>query len=187
LSKPAADAPNVPELVIERVELKYLKRAPYNPRKISDVALAALEKSVARFGYVEPIIWNKRSGYIVGGHQRLTTLERKNVDAADVVVVDLSPTEEKALNVTLNSPTVEGVFTDGLQAILDEIAHTEIDLFEGLRLGELYDKQPAAGESPEQFKSFDESIETKYCCPKCKYRWSGNPNGGGDDGDPDGE
>jgi hypothetical protein len=38
---------------------------------------------------------------------------------------------------------------------------------------------------PEEFPSYDEEIETEYCCPRCNYRWSGKPNAdkGGDDDD----
>lgn len=34
---------------------------------------------------------------------------------------------------------------------------------------------------PEEFASYDENIETAYCCPKCGYRWSGKPNSDSDD------
>ena len=30
-------------------------------------------------------------------------------------------------------------------------------------------------EAPEEFKEYDEDIETAYCCPKCNYAWSGKP------------
>lgn len=38
-------------------------------------------------------------------------------------------------------------------------------------------------EPPEDFKSFDETIETQYCCPKCGYRWSGKADSEGHDAD----
>jgi len=34
---------------------------------------------------------------------------------------------------------------------------------------------------PEDFGSYDETIETEYCCPKCGYRWSGKPNANPDE------
>ena len=30
-------------------------------------------------------------------------------------------------------------------------------------------------EPPDDFNSYDEDIETQYCCPKCGYEWSGQP------------
>jgi ParB/RepB/Spo0J family partition protein len=37
---------------------------------------------------------------------------------------------------------------------------------------------PAA--PPEEFRSYDETIQTEYACPKCGYSWSGNPAPGGE-------
>jgi hypothetical protein len=33
---------------------------------------------------------------------------------------------------------------------------------------------------PEDFGSYDENIETQYCCPKCGYKWSGKADSEGD-------
>ena len=46
----------------------------YNPRKISKEMLEKLKKSITEFGYIEPIIWNKRTNNIVGGNQRFKAL-----------------------------------------------------------------------------------------------------------------
>ena len=45
--------------------------APYNPRRISDHDLDRLRSSLRFFGTVEPIVVNRRSGHIGGGHQRV--------------------------------------------------------------------------------------------------------------------
>jgi DNA modification methylase len=122
---------------IRTVKLSDLKPAPYNPRKIDPAAMAGLEKSLERFGVVEPIIWNERTGFVVGGHQRLKVLRSRKVKDADVVVVSLDAADEKALNVALNSPHITGEFSDRLGALLDEIENDREDLFVALRLGEL--------------------------------------------------
>jgi ParB-like chromosome segregation protein Spo0J len=99
-----------------------LKSNPRNPREISDLALLRLQKSVERFGLVEPIVYNKRSGYIVGGHQRVKALKRLGEKEATVVVVDLDETDEKALNIALNSANLMGEFVqESLEEILEEI------------------------------------------------------------------
>jgi len=51
---------------------------------------------------VEPIVWNKRTGNIVGGHQRYKVLLDMGMREVDCVVVDLDETKEKALNLALN-------------------------------------------------------------------------------------
>ncbi len=91
------------ELIEKRLE--DLKEAAYNPRIQLEPGMPEYEKlksSITTFGDVEPIVWNKRSGNVVGGHQRLTVLRDMGVEKAFVSVVDLSSTEEKILNIALN-------------------------------------------------------------------------------------
>lgn len=122
---------------VREVPFSALKPAPYNPRAIDAASLAALSQSLDRFGLVEPIVWNERTGNVVGGHQRRIVLAKKKPEKVTVVVVDLDETEEKALNVALNSPHLAGQFTDDLQGLLDEIQGADSALFESLRLDEL--------------------------------------------------
>ena len=61
-----------------------------------------LKNSIETFGNVEPIVWNERTGHIVGGHQRLAVLQHLGYTSAEVSVVDLDEKEEKLLNVALN-------------------------------------------------------------------------------------
>ena len=74
----------------------------------------------------------------MGGHQRIKALLAMGETEAQVLVVDLPATEEKALNITMNNPAIEGDFTLDVDALLEEIKvdFTEED-FGGLRLEEL--------------------------------------------------
>lgn len=90
---------------IERKLISDLKRAKYNPRvtlKPTDPEYIRLDKAIDKFGMVEPVVWNKRSGNVVGGHQRLNILEARGETDTDVSVVDLSDRDERALNLALN-------------------------------------------------------------------------------------
>lgn len=90
---------------IEKIAVEKLNPAKYNPRKDlkpGDSEYEKLKKSIETFGYVEPVIWNKRTGNIVGGHQRLKILVEQGVSEVECVVVDMDEKEEKALNVALN-------------------------------------------------------------------------------------
>ena len=63
---------------IEKHPVADLKAAEYNPRKNlkpGDAEYEKLKRSIQEFGYVEPVIWNKRTGNVVGGHQRLKVLK----------------------------------------------------------------------------------------------------------------
>ena len=122
----------------KKMKVKDLKPAPYNPRKISPKALKGLTASIERFGLVEPIIWNKRTGYVVGGHQRLAVLRDKKVEGTTVIVVDMDDIEEKALNVTLNNPHIAGTFDDGLQGILEELDDFDQEMISDLELDNLF-------------------------------------------------
>lgn len=114
-----------------------LQAAPYNPRKISDDALKGLKASIRRFGIVEPIIINERTGNIVGGHQRLRALMEMGESKTDVIIVDLPESEERVLNITLNNPHIAGEFTDDLQIILEDIKIELPDAYVDLMLDEL--------------------------------------------------
>ena len=82
-----------------------LHPAKYNPRKDlrpSDPEYEKLKRSITTFGNVEPIVWNRRTGNVVGGHQRLKVLTVLGETHVECVVVDMAEAEEKALNVALN-------------------------------------------------------------------------------------
>lgn len=119
---------------LEHLPLAALTPAPYNPRKPlkpGDAGWTKLAASVRAFGLVQPLVYNRRSGRLVGGHQRLEVLkhdaaERGGPDAsradafqaetAPCVVVDLPDAEEKALCVALNNAEVGGAW-DGAKLV----------------------------------------------------------------------
>lgn len=106
--------------------LKDLKRADYNPRTMADVDMRALMKSIETHGFVEPIVVNvnpERYGVIVGGHQRLTAVEKllaidavKGLEMKDgawmipAFTVNLTLDAEKQLNIGLNK--IHGKFDE---------------------------------------------------------------------------
>ena len=90
---------------IEKISVEKLLPAKYNPRKDlqpGDPEFEKLKRSITEFGYVEPIIWNKRTGVVIGGHQRLKVLQHLGYTEVDCVVLDIDEQKEKALNVALN-------------------------------------------------------------------------------------
>ena len=63
-------------MIIETKKLSDLKPAPYNPRQSTKKQETKLQESLTKFGVVEPIIFNKQTGYIVGGHFRVRELKK---------------------------------------------------------------------------------------------------------------
>ena len=78
---------------IETLAVSKLIPADYNPRKDlrpGDPEYEKLKRSLEEFGYVEPVIWNKTTGHVVGGHQRLKVLMDTGATEVDCVVVEMS-------------------------------------------------------------------------------------------------
>jgi len=90
---------------IEKLKTELLIPADYNPRKDlkpGDPEYEKLKRSIEQFGYVEPVIWNKTTSHVVGGHQRLKVLLDMGITEVECVVIEMSEEKEKALNITLN-------------------------------------------------------------------------------------
>ncbi|MGP1308775.1 MAG: site-specific DNA-methyltransferase [Phycisphaerales bacterium] len=115
---------------IETHPISSLNPAPYNPRvalKPGDPDYERLSRSIDEFGCVEPLVWNQRTGNLVGGHQRLAVLKARGATEVDVSVVDLPPDKEKALNLALNK--IAGRWDESaLASLLDDLLKTpELD------------------------------------------------------------
>lgn len=90
---------------IVKMKVSELNPAYYNPRKDlqpGDAEYQKIKRSIDEFGLVEPLVWNKKTERLVGGHQRLKILKEAGQDTVEVSVVDLEEDREKLLNVALN-------------------------------------------------------------------------------------
>ena len=183
---------------VVKMKLADLKPAEYNPRKITDEAFAGLGNSISRFGILSHIVWNKRTGNIVGGHQRYKHLVEMGEIETEVIVVDLDDNEEVALNITLNNKAIRGDFTMDVVAQL-RISEAQLgsafkqigllDLYENLRsrgfekkVREKLEKIPKENsESKEgqrqgdggntQEKPVGDKPQAVLTCPGCKSQW----------------
>ena len=127
---------------IQKIKIEKLIPALYNPRKDlqpGDPEYEKLKRSMQEFGYVEPIVWNKRTGNIVGGHQRYKILLDMGMQEVDCVVVDLDETKEKALNLALNKIQGDWDYLK-LKDVLQDLDTGEFDIeLTGFDLGEIED------------------------------------------------
>lgn len=94
-------------MIIETKKIYDLNPAPYNPRQSTKQQEKQLKESLEKFGIVEPIIFNKQTGYIVGGHFRVRELKKLGYKEVECVIVDLNEDDEKELNIRLNANTGE--------------------------------------------------------------------------------
>lgn len=174
------------DAVVKKMKLDELRQAEYNPREIDDQAFKGLGNSIKEFGLLVPIVWNKKTGNIVGGHQRYRHLVEVGELETDVVVVDLDDQDEVALNITLNNPHIRGQFT---KDVLRLLALSEVQMgqrFADIGLVDLRDKMkellkepkekpekntdlsPSPEPEPEQEPEKPEAMIT---CPECGSKW----------------
>lgn len=114
---------------IQTRKLADLRPAAYNPRRKLQPGEPEYEKiarSIEEFGYCDPIIINQ-DGTIIGGHQRATVLKALGYKEADVIVLDLSKPDEKALNIALNK--IGGQWDmEKLREVLGELSLSNLDV-----------------------------------------------------------
>lgn len=122
------------------VSVSEIKPAPYNPREISDEALAGLRQSLERFGMVDLLVVNKRNMRIISGHQRYKILQEAGVEKVTVIMVDVDEISEMAMNVTLNSQEIVGTWTEALIPLLEKLRIEDGDSYIALRMKELRDQ-----------------------------------------------
>lgn len=153
---------------ISRVEIK---NAPYNPRIMDKGAKKRLKEGIRKHGLVSAITWNKRTGNLVGGHQRLEqldALEKTSDYELTVCVIDVDEREEAQLNVQLNNPSMQGewdldklaIMADDFSLSMDDLGFSKEDaafLFDGDdRFTELYNT-PEANEVKKELKEIKEA------------------------------
>ena len=117
-------------MIIEKRKVTNLLPADYNPRKDlkpGDAEYEKLKRSLEQFGYVEPVIWNKTTGRVVGGHQRLKVLIDMGITEVECVVVDMPEDKEKALNIALNK--ISGDWDkDKLALVIADLQGSDFDV-----------------------------------------------------------
>lgn len=137
------------------MRLSDLKEDPRNPREITDLALAGLSVSIEAFGDLAGIVFNKTTGELVAGHQRVKAIRDKfgDLDITDAGIttpsgevfkvrfVEWEREKQLAANVAANNTATQGTFNDDLQFLLAEIQEDDGDLYEALLLDQL--EQPS--------------------------------------------
>ena len=152
-----------PEFALESVA--DLRGAPFNPRSMTREALEGLRRSLHEFGDISGMVWNRRSGNLVCGHQRLAALREAHGDGLKfedgavvtpagerypVRMVEWDFVREKAANLAANNPLLMGEFTADAAALAREVGAVDGELLAGLRLDDLAagGEEETAGEEP---------------------------------------
>jgi ParB-like chromosome segregation protein Spo0J len=163
---------------IELIPIHKINPAPYNPRKDlqpGDPDYEKLKRSISEFGFVEPLIWNQRTGNLIGGHQRFKILQESGRTEVECSIVDLDPEREKTLNIALNK--IEGDWDDEMLAALlqeldqdlQELAGFDQDEVDKL-LSQFDFKEEDGDYSGKELDLGDFSDDSFECkCPRCGF------------------
>lgn len=149
-------------ITIKRNEIK---NAPYNPRVIEESARKRLKKGLKRFGLVELLVWNKRTGNLVSGHQRLSIMDEleksKDYDLT-VSAIDIDEKSEMELNIQMNNTSMMGdydldmlgdMINDGIDVNSLGFSESDIDIMFGdSDLVEMFVDSSEASETKEKLK-----------------------------------
>ena len=110
---------------IEPMSRSDIKDHPYNPRKIDSKNRNRLKNNLKKKGLLMPPIFNKTTGKLISGHQRLSildTLEKNQNYIVDVAVVELSEKEEREQMMFFNNQNAMGEWdTDILKDLFKDI------------------------------------------------------------------
>ena len=113
---------------LENFEVGIVKRsqvnlAPYNPRRITETNKKKLKAFLAKNGLWQSLVWNKQTGNLVSGHQRIQIMDtlldypKKDYELT-MSIVDVPEDLEKKGNVFMNNSSAMGEFdNDMLQEI----------------------------------------------------------------------
>jgi ParB-like chromosome segregation protein Spo0J len=170
---------------------------PSNPRMISNEQLRMLADSMKEFGDLSGLVFNRRTGNLVGGHQRIQLLDKapititrrypkptnKGTTAEGFVVhqgerftyrvVDWDANKEMAAMIAANK---HGGDWDELKLkeVLSSLKASDFENIEltGFDLHEL-ERVLAEAKPPDDFPSLGEDLAVEHKCPKCGYVWSG--------------
>lgn len=156
---------------METIHRSLIKNADYNPRYMGDKEKKRLRNALKENGLVSALTWNRRTGNLVGGHQRLEQLDslEKSADyELTVCVIDVDEKQEAKLNVQLNNPSMQGEWdveklfemTEEFDLSMEDMGFSNTDaayLFDGdERFVELFET-PEVTEEKEKLKQIKEA------------------------------
>jgi len=158
--------------VIEKIAITELKPHPHqiDTRHISDKNFKALQSSLDR-GYMGLIVWNKRTGHIVSGHQRAKVLIGQGLKEISVQVVDLPEDEENIDFYNLNNPHNAGENTVLAGPYLEELKEFDEIEFKTLNLDDLLLDVPEVQIANDEDQNESNKKEL-IVCPSCGHKFT---------------
>ena len=161
---------------IKQMPLDELLEHPDNWRMHPEDQEKAVRTLLGRVGWVDGVLFNKRTGRLIDGHLRVQIARADGESTIPAKIIDISEEDEKLILAGFDSTTAMAV-TDS--ATLDSLVTSLRSAFPASDfpdVDELLDEiQPtinAGGDIPEDFPD-PSGADTDYRCPSCGYEWSG--------------
>ena len=146
------------------IHFRNLNRPYEHLRSVADCTVESLAAAIREFSNIDSsngdaeyrlqqsITVNANGMNVIDGHKRMNALALLGqfvVHAGDITFVEIEDSAfEKALMLTLNNPSLQGEFTDEVQALLEEIK-PEIEFFDEILLNELRENLEEEGAGSE--------------------------------------
>jgi hypothetical protein len=169
-----SDLTKFQKFTVERISRATIVGLPVNPRKISAYAKKKLQANLKRVGLLEPVIFNKKTGHLVGGHQRLAcldALESSRDYMLDVAMVSLTEKQEKEQGLFLNNAAAMGEWDLALLAPMLPDLNLEQTGFDGMELELIFEGTglfSLEAQSPEMQQALGEMGEIAATRKKAK-------------------
>lgn len=163
---------------VRRVPVESLHLVEGNPRRGQ---IEVIADSLKVNGQYRPIVVNEgsltgRPMEVLAGNHTLRAAVLLEWDELDAFVVDVDDEAAKRIVAVDNRSTDLATYDN--QALLDLLESLPDLAGTGYTDTDITALQASTADPivPDDFPGFDEDIDTKYCCPKCNYEWSGKPN-----------
>lgn len=174
------------EIRIEYVALSAVKRWPKNPKGHDREGIS---RSINRFGFVDPFLFDERTGRLVAGHGRLDDLELRRASGEPApghvkstrkdwlvpVIRGVSfknDQEAEAYLLATNRLVENGGWDDKLLREMLEGVAKDGDLLAATGFDDAFIKSLQEPVPPDEFPRVGPDITVTHQCPKCGYKFS---------------
>jgi ParB-like chromosome segregation protein Spo0J len=166
-----------PAAKVELWPLAKIKPYDKNPRVHPKSQVDMLAASMRTEGVTAPILVDEKGVIIYGHGRRLAALENKFEKFPVVVARGWSEAQKRAARIKDNQIALMSGWDKGVLATELTLLKTEgydlslIGFGESQLVTFMSDPTP-----PNSFQTLtEETVDTAYCCPRCRFEWSGNP------------
>lgn len=131
-----------------------------NPRTITSRQLESLRAGIKEYGLLLPVVINKRTNRLVGGHQKAKAAQLEGITEIEVNCVDIDEKQETKLMLALNK--IDGKWDyQLLEGALAELSKSDAIALSGFNESDLIEIMADYEDDAETFEEFAERFSTR--------------------------